>query len=141
MLEIVSRLLLLTGLMYFAWKDYHTYYIGMLEAAIIGILGVVLQFLWEGNIAVISEIFASMIIGICMIVIGVISKENIGIGDGVLFLVTGCYLHLWENIILFFRTIFLIGGFAFLCLLIRKLKKIERIPMAPFMLAAYVTTL
>ena len=138
MFEIIKKILLLIGLWYFAWKDYRTYYIGVRGAVFVGISGIVIKILMERNVMVMLEIGMSMLIGVGLIILALISKESIGIGDGILFFVSGCYLNIWENIILFWRTVFLIGGFAFICLAI---KKKERIPMAPFMLTAYMTTL
>lgn len=140
MLEITKSMLLLIGLLYFAWQDYKTGYIRTISAVIVGIIGIVLTILIERNVDVMWMIVASMLIGIGLMLVGVFSKESIGIGDGILFLVSGCYLNIFENLILLRRTIFLIGGFAILCLTIKKLRKTSQIPMAPFMLTAYVTT-
>ena len=141
MLEIVKKILLLAGLLYFAWQDYHTHYIGVVLTIIMGLVGIFISFFVEGNVAVIWEVLRSMAIGLGLIFIGVVSKESIGMGDGILFLMSGCYLNVFENMMLLLRTIFLTGGFAILCLLIGRLREKDRIPMAPFMLTAYVTTL
>lgn len=141
MLEIVKYLLLLAGLLYFAWKDYHTYSVKVIPTIIFGIIGIGVNFLIEGNRILGLEILGSMAIGIGLIIISIVSKESIGIGDGILFLMTGCYLNFFENIILLLRTIFFVGGFTILCFATKKIQKEDRIPMAPFMLAAYVTTL
>lgn len=141
MLEIVKKMLLLAGLLYFAWQDYHTHYIGVVLTIIMGLVGIFISFFVEGNVAVIWEVLRSMAIGLGLIFIGVVSKESIGIGDGILFLMSGCYLNVFENMMLLLRTIFLTGGFAILCLLIGRLREKDRIPMAPFMLTAYVTIL
>lgn len=141
MLEIVKKMLLLAGLLYFAWQDYHTHYIGVVLTIIMGLVGIFISFFVEGNVAVIWEVLRSMAIGLGLIFIGVVSKESIGIGDGILFIMSGCYLNVFENMMLLLRTIFLTGGFAILCLLIGRLREKDRIPMAPFMLTAYVTTL
>ena len=140
MLEIVKRLLLLGSLLYFAWQDYHTHYISVVAAVITGIIGIGMRFLIEGNM-VVRGVLVSMIVGLGLIIISVVFRESIGLGDGILFLVSGCYMNIFENMILLVRTIFLTGGFAFLCLVIGKIKEGARIPMAPFMLAAYVTIL
>lgn len=141
MLEIVKDLLLLVNLLYFAWQDYHTGYVGVVAAVAAGVMGMIVRFLIEGNVTILLEVFISMAIGLVLIMISIISKESIGIGDGILFLVSGCYLKVSANMLLFVRTIFLTGGFAILCLVIGKLRERCRIPMVPFMLAAYVTTL
>ena len=137
MLEIVKNLLLLMGLLYFAWQDYHTRYIGIAASVIVAIIGIALR-LWIEKSPM--GIFASMLIGIGLIIAATISNESIGIGDGILFLVSGCYLEVFQNMILFVRTIFLTGGFAILCMVIKKTGRKVQIPLAPFMLVAYVTT-
>ena len=140
MLEIIKNVLLLMSLLYFAWQDYHTHYIGVAASVMVGIMGIILQIFIKGSVTVLFELGVSMLVGVVLILVGVVSKESIGIGDGILFMVSGCYLNIFDNLKLFGRTIFLMGGFAFLCLGIKKLRKISRIPMAPFMLVAYTTT-
>ena len=138
MLEIIKSVLLLIGLLYFAWQDYQTRYISTAASAVVGIIGIGLWIFIEGNVTVILQIFVSMFVGIVLILVGIVTKEKIGIGDGILFMVSGCYLDIFQNLRLFSQTIFLIGGFTILCLIIKKIRKTSQIPMAPFMLGAYV---
>lgn len=138
-LEVVKRIVLLVGLLYFAWQDYRTRYISVAAAMIVGGIGIVVRLLAAADFMTIFEIITSMLIGMGLIIMSVIWRDGVGIGDGILFFVSGCYLNIFENMRLFLRTIFLMGGFVVLCLIIKKIRKNVQIPMAPFMLMAYVT--
>ena len=138
MLEIVSEVILLVGLLYFAWRDYQTQTINVAVAAIMGVLGIVLQFLMELDVGVVWELLLSMMIGVSLVLVGIATKGGVGMGDGILFLVAGCYLNWMENMMLFLWTIILTGGFGLICVITKRLGKKQRIPMAPFMLMAFV---
>ena len=49
MLKIVKHLLLLVGLLYFAWKDYHTLSIKVMPTIILGIFGAGINFFLKGS--------------------------------------------------------------------------------------------
>lgn len=135
-LEIIQKMVLLGGLFYFAWKDYKTKTVEIMPIWLLEIVGIILQMV-IGEVQI-WNVFASMSIGVLLLLIGVLTGENVGIGDGLLFLVSGTYLEFAKNITLFCGTLLLVGGYAAICLVLKKIKKQDRIPMAPFMLAAFV---
>lgn len=135
-LEIIQRLLLLGGLFYFAWCDYRTKTIAVIPVCLMGIGGIVLHLmLGSGEI---GKLLAGMAVGVFLLLISVLTAESIGVGDGLLFLVSGIYLEFLNNMTLFCGTIFLVGGYTGICLLLKRKKKEDRIAVAPFMLTAYV---
>lgn len=149
-LEIISEILLLGGLFYFAWKDYKTRLISAKALWIFGFMGIAVRFLTESavqtgtgiqvqpNAALLWEILSGMPVGGILLLISVITRESIGIGDGLLFVCTGIFLDVSYNITLLLGSLFLAGMASLLCLLLKKKRKDERVAMGPFILAAYV---
>ena len=118
MLEIVPKLILLGGLTYFAWWDYRYKTVALLPIWLVGISGVFCHlFVRENSI---WNMLASMSIGCLLVLISAMTTESIGMGDGLLFLVSGCYLSFAQNVALLIGTLFLLGGFATICLILKK---------------------
>lgn len=81
---------------------------------------------------------SSLSIGIILLVIAKISRQSIGYGDGIVFLVLGMWIGIWNSIVLLLFA--LIGSSIvslFLILVIKK-KKTYKIAFIPFVLAAYI---
>ena len=135
-LEITSDLVLLIGLVYFAWYDHRFKMVPLLPIWLLGTIGIVWNLFFSGRD--IWNLMASMSVGGLLLLISYLSAESIGMGDGCLFLVSGSFLSFGENMELLVGTIGLLGGFAILCLILKKKKQKDRIAMAPFMLVAYV---
>lgn len=135
-LEIIQKLILLLELTYFAWWDYRTQKIALLPGVLF-IMGGMLCHLLTGQNGI-GEVFFSMVVGLILLVVSFVYSEGIGTGDGLLFLVSGSYLNFANQILLLMGTLYLLGGVAVLCLLLKKKKPKDRIAMAPFMLGAYV---
>lgn len=136
MLEVIQKLILLGALFGFAWQDFQKKRIAVIPIWFLGVWGILLQLVLEKNS--VWNMAASMSLGIFLLAISFLTRESIGMGDGFLFLVSGIYLEFTKNMALFYGTIFLLGGFALICSALKKIRKQERIPMAPFMLTAYV---
>ena len=85
------------------------------------------------NISLYDAIFA-MTIGFALIGISFLTREKIGIGDGIIFCVTGVYLGFWGNLFLLTAAFFLSACFSAGALILRKADRTSRIPMLPFIL-------
>ncbi len=85
------------------------------------------------------EVIAGAAIGAVLLLVGVLSRGQIGSGDACLLMTTGIYLGFWENLTLLWLASFVAGiislGFWLICHKGRKYK----IPFAPFLLGAYVS--
>ncbi len=80
---------------------------------------------------------ASMCLGILLLLIGRITKESIGYGDGLMILLLGMIMDLQNIVCLFMLTTTVIGlGGLFLCMMHKTTRK-QAIPMMPVLGIAY----
>ncbi|MCD7826158.1 MAG: hypothetical protein LUH14_09400 [Clostridiaceae bacterium] len=95
-----------------------------------------LNFCWKkGSVFIIIASF-----GICALfyLVSVATRGQIGKGDAFLFGMTGAGVGLAENLLLIYLTfLFAFAGGLFL-LMLKKVSMRDRLPMAPFVLAAYL---
>lgn len=137
MCEVMRKVSLLGGLFWIAWIDYKTQLIKAGWLLLLSVIGVICAFL-QGNVLADKGVFAGILIGVALLIFARISRESIGFGDGWLFVVTGVYLNLWENLVLLFGSMVLAGVFATVCLVLKKKNKDDRLALAPFVLTGYV---
>lgn len=135
-LEVMASVILLLGLFYFAWKDYQTQLIAVGPLFFLGVIGIAVRGAWNKDVWI--EIVGGVIVGVVLLLTAILTSEQIGLGDGLLFLVTGVYLDLMLNFTLLLGTFILIGVFSTGCLLLKKKGKDDRVAMAPFVLVSYV---
>ena len=86
------------------------------------------------------DIILALIPGAFIIFVGYISKEAIGYGDGLVFLVCGVALNLKDTILLLFLAFLLSAIWSIFLILIKGDKK-ATIPFVPFISCAYVILL
>lgn len=84
------------------------------------------------------EIAGGAFLGVCLLAIGKLSKEAVGYGDGLLFLATGIYLGMWENLQLLWSSLWIAFLFSAVQMLVRKKDKKEEIPFVPFVWFSYL---
>ncbi|HAN50654.1 MAG TPA: hypothetical protein DCP96_03015 [Lachnospiraceae bacterium] len=101
-----------------------------------GILGLVLHLIFQR--IDIWNILGGLSIGLVLLGISYFSREQIGKGDGVLFLVTGIFLGFWENLMLLWSASLLMGIYAMIMCAMGRLHRDDRIPFIPFVLICYV---
>jgi leader peptidase (prepilin peptidase)/N-methyltransferase len=101
-----------------------------------GILGILFHMLW--SLQTIGSLLAGMAVGMALLILALLSGGRIGVGDGVLLIVTGIYLGLEGNLELLFLALLLSGLWALVLLLLNKKKRQDTIPFVPFLLAAYI---
>lgn len=91
-----------------------------------------------------SELFlyrlAGLLSGGMLLLLAFFSREAIGLGDAVLFLVLGIWLGLWESLLLLTVSLVL-AALAGIFLWIRKKSMKQAFPFIPFVLIAYVLML
>ena len=142
-LEVGTTIILLIGLFCFAWIDYKTQALPVIPLLAFGLVGLLLNAFMETEWKFFSIFCVSqgMLVGVVLLLVSVLSEESIGKGDGLLFISTGMFLNLVENLTLLVGTMFLIGCFSLPYLLLKKRGKKDRVAMGPFLLAAYVVFL
>ena len=122
MLEGIRMIVLWVSLFLCAWIDWKT------ERVSVPLL------LLGGMTAVLLHLFA-------LLLYSLVTHESIGYGDGCLFVMTGLFLGIWENLVLLLLASVLAGIGSAVLLFFRKKKKKERIPFVPFVFTAYVLLL
>lgn len=101
-----------------------------------GILGVLLHLIFQNKS--IYEMLAGMLPGIFLLAVSLLTSGGIGMGDGMVFMLTGLYLGLAENLFLMIFSFLLAAAAGLFVLAIQRDKGNERLPLVPFLLLAYV---
>lgn len=118
-----------------ALLDLRKQQISLMAAGIMGISGFI--WAWHGNYLEISYFFG-IFIGICVLGMGLATKGEVGIGDGIVVLSLGMTLE-WEKLVVSLM-LGLLGCAAvsgFLMLTFHKGRK-TRIPFVPFLFLGYI---
>lgn len=101
-----------------------------------GIVGMIIHLLtFQTSI---MEIAGGILIGLIVMLISILTKESIGMGDALLLMVTGMYLGAKQNILMLFIGIFLSGLFALVLMFTRKKQRKDEMPFVPFLFAGYL---
>lgn len=100
-----------------------------------GILGVLLHLLFQNRS--IYEMLLGVIPGIGVLALSCLAKGQIGIGDGMIFMLTGLYLGFWDNLLLMFLSFTLAGIWGLFLILARRCKRTDRMPFVPFLFFGY----
>lgn len=100
------------------------------------ILGVVLHLCFQNQS--IYSMLAGMLSGGVIVGISRITGGMIGMGDGMVFMLTGLYLGVEKNLGLMFLSFALAGVWALISMILFHKKKNDRIPFVPFLFISYV---
>lgn len=139
MLEGIRMIVLLVSLFLCAWIDWKTERVSV-PLLLLGGMAAVLLHLFAQEESV-FYLMTGMSVGIALLLYSLVTHESIGYGDGCLFVMTGLFLGIWENLVLLLLASVLAGIGSAVLLFFRKKKKKERIPFVPFVFTAYVLLL
>lgn len=115
------------------WKEKSIYlYIPIIAA----IVSIILHLVYRDNSLV--DMLSGAGIGAVMILIAWVSKESVGIGDGVMLMVSGLFLGFRANMELFMTALLLAGVAALMLMVGMRKERSYRMPFIPFLLVAYV---
>lgn len=89
----------------------------------------------------IYSILCGMLLGIFMILISVITRGSVGMGDGILLVVTGVYLGGYGNLELFMMGLLLSALCSLALLILKKKNRKEEIAFVPFLFLSYLVML
>lgn len=123
----------------FAWIDLKKRELPLILLGVSGTLGAMVS--WRADTLLWSDVVGGMCIGGGLLLFALVSKESVGLGDGLLFCVTGIYLGLWQNLFLLFGAVFFCAAVGAILLIKKKCTRKQQIPFAPFVLAADVALL
>ncbi len=135
----MSTISLLSFLSITSFEDARRHEVHMFLLLAAGILGIVDHLLYQRM--TIYEVLGGFLIGAAVLLLGLLTKMQIGTGDGVLLMVTGIFLGFEWNLLLLFLSVMLMGLFSTAGLVTGKLKKTDRIAYFPFVLFAFVLLL
>ena len=149
MFQIISRIVLLMGLFYLAWTDFQTKWIKGRALLILAGLGLIIKsfslfcqkeqnYLEMYKMEFLINLPVAMLVGGVLFIIAKLTKEQIGIGDALVFCVTGIFLDFVQNLTLLMGTFLLVGIISLIWLVGKKKGRNDSVAMMPFTLAAYV---
>lgn len=118
-----------------AYEDYKTEKISMiliLTGAAISIAAAVIN---KDNI---MQILYGILTGNAILLIGYASREAVGYGDGLIFIITGIFLGWMNNTVLIAGSLLLAAVCSMILMALRIKKRTDRIAFVPFILGAYV---
>ncbi len=136
---MAGNCVLLGFLAVFAWTDVRNREFPLLLPIAGGAAGVVLWLILREPAP--ASLLGGVSVGGALLIGALLSKENIGVGDGLLFCVTGLFLGLWGNLVLLFLASLSCGVAGLARVAVRKGTMRQSLPLAPFVLAADVAML
>ena len=148
-LQMISRIILLIGLFCLAWVDFQTKRIKGKDLFVLAGIGLIIKifslfcqkeqsFFEMCKIEFLINLPAAMMVGGVLFLVAKITREQMGIGDALVFLVTGIFLDFVQNLLLLIGTFLLVGIFSLVWLVRKKEGRDDSVAMMPFTLAAYV---
>lgn len=100
-----------------------------------GILGILMHLVFQNQS--IFTMLTGVFSGSLILLFSYLSKGKIGMGDGIVLMLTGLYLGLKENILLMLISFLAAGAWGLFLVTVRHTKKSERIPFVPFLFLGY----
>lgn len=85
----------------------------------------------------IRKLFSGVVIGLIILIIGVVSKGRIGLGDGILVCITGLTLDFWGNLNMVYYALILAAIVSLLLMFLKRLSRKQSIPFVPFLFLSY----
>lgn len=122
-----------------AAEDIRKKEVNVIYILLLGVVGGILHLI-SPNCSM-SSILLGLLPGAAMMALSCFTRGSIGMGDGILLVVTGVYLGGSKNLRLLLTALLLAALWALVLLVLKKKKRKERIAFVPFLLAAYAVML
>lgn len=107
---------------------------------LVGGLAIIICELLTNEISL-EKILGGILVGLFLLSLTKITRGQIGLGDGIVFLVIGVGLGLRESFLLLIESLCLLFLFCVIGLIVKKIKMKQRIPFLPFVFVAYLLKL
>ncbi len=133
---MIGNCILLGVLALFAWIDLKQKEFSLLLLGASAALGFLLFFVTDNGS--LFGVLGGMCVGGVLMLCTLASRESIGLGDGLLLVVTGIYLGLWENLVLLFLAAAFCAATGLILVLMKKCTRKQTLPFAPFLLVSDV---
>ncbi len=137
--EVMQKYILLGLLGLCTWEDIKKKKLTIVYILMFGIGGVILHLFYP--VCSIYSILYGSLLGVIVMFLSWMSQGGIGMGDGILLVVTGVYLGGIYNLELFFTGLLLAAGWSIVLLLLQKKKQKEEMAFVPFLLVSYIAML
>lgn len=139
LLIVVKEVVLIGFLFSAAWMDYRKKELPLVFIIAGAGIGIILQIL--SREFSIWNIIIGCLIGVLYLVIGKLTKEAVGYGDGFMLIASGTFLGFQNNVLLLLCGLFLASAFSIGALIFRKMKRKDELPFMPFLFGGYVLLL
>lgn len=103
-----------------------------------GILGMIHLFFVEKEMVFL--VLCGVLPGMFLILCSYVTRQSVGYGDGLIVLVCGLYLGLWQTFAMVFYGLLFCSAVSVFLLLLRKRTYKTGVPFVPYLLAGYVCT-
>lgn len=141
----MRQIILLITLVYSSYTDIKEKYIYLLPSILTVIVGIMISIVeikisnWNDyELIMRNRLLLPIVLGIITYFLNTISNENIGKGDIVLFTVTGVMIGMKNEIYVVAISLFFAGLCGAVIFLLDKEKKVNVIPLVPFILLSYL---
>lgn len=104
---------------------------------IIGLVLYVLQYVDDRTTFGIGSLLGGMAFGGIFCLLSKITKEKIGIGDGVLLVTSGIFLGFYQNMCMTLYAFFLVAFYSAILLLVKKVNSKTELPFVPFLFLTF----
>ena len=132
----MMKAVLLPVLIYNCVTDMRHRTINVWPNVLAGAYGVWIQVLQSSG--ELTDLLWGFVPGVLLLLVSYMTKDAVGKGDGLIFLMTGCWLDGSENFRMFSGTLILSGVFAGILLMTKKVRRKTELPMTPFILSSYL---
>lgn len=110
--------------------------IHLLTIAVFGAGGII--FLFAESRIHIYDAVAGACVGLFIIVLSVLSHGAIGAGDGLVLMVSGIYIGMWDNLILLWVAVLIAGAAGLIKRCMLHTGKKDTMPFAPMLMTSYI---
>ncbi len=136
---MIANCVLLAALSSFTWTDVRKKELPLPLLAVCAAAGLVICLITKEPS--LSGMFGGICIGGVLLLCALISRDSIGFGDGLMFVVTGIYLGFWGNLVLLFMAAVVCAAVGGILMLTKKYTRKQNLPFAPFVLVSDVMML
>ncbi len=137
--KMIANCVLLTALSAFTWTDVRKKELPLPLLAACAAAGLIICLVTKDPS--LSGLLGGVCVGGVLLLCALVSRESIGSGDGLLFIVTGIYLGFWGNLVLLFMAAAACAAVGGILMLTKKYTRKQSLPFAPFVLASDVMML
>lgn len=135
--DFIINIILTIYLLISTRSDIKTYTVSLRFSAIVAIILIIIRIIL--NMSDLPDILLSLLPGIILLTISLITRQSIGYGDGIVFMTTGAGVGSEYIVLLVFISFVLSSVYALFLITKRKSGK-TAIPFVPFILSGFILT-